>query len=618
MNMDANQTLQRWQWLMLLVLLLTATLQITDLDQTGLWADEGWTIAATDVRSPLDVINDWVAVDVHPPLFFIELYGWRQFVGDSIFELRYFSVMLTLMATAVMYQAGRTIFHNRLVGVLAALFFGMHDLVHVLTQEVRHYPQQQLMVALALWMFWRLWERPSRWRGVGFVLAATALLWSHYWGGFVLLAMGIFTLITRWHQIRPYLLAFTGVGLAFVPWLPILYEQITYERPGGLPHALDNSWTVFKTVAFQLAGTPEIFWLGLALFAFIGPLIWAGRLDFRKLHPGSSLLLLIIVITIGLSIWFNEYYPTLSFRSLAVTIPALSGLVAYAIYLFRPPERLVLVAFVIAQSLLTTSAGPVERAPWPEVSTFLAQHSTAEDLILMELDTDEYNVEYYLNQLTDQVAYAHTETERELNPDKYDLAAVLADYDSAWLAKLDWYFYDVRADLWAAGLRQVSPVISWEPYLGRPIEVIRYARLPAADTPPVMTIGDRFNLADVDVAVHPNWVTVNLLWQPQENPDDFYTVSVFLLNQGGIPSPDAQHDSYPLDGRSPTNDWQEDEFYFDSHTLFTDDLPNGTYQIGVKIYRAVNGDYSNLEILPPSTCADPDCTYAILETITLE
>lgn len=618
--MPSEREFLRWHWILVLaVLLLTAALQIIDLDNVSLWADEGWTIAATSEESPVDIITEWVAIDVHPPLFFLELYVWRQFTGDTIFEMRYFSVLITLMATTVTYKMGKSLFDSPLAGILAAFFFGVHDLVQVLTQEVRHYPQQQLMTALTLWMFWRFYQRPTRNRGIAFAIAGALLLWSHYWGGLVLVSIALFRLISRRQQLKPFLLSFIGIGLLFAPWLPALYGQITYERPDGLPHALDNSWIVYKTLAFQIIGIPEIFWLGLALFGFVGTAFVGKRINWRAIRPASGLLFLVIVLTVALSIASNEFYPTLSFRSLAVVVPALAGLVAYGLMLFRPRERFVLIIFIIAQSLFTTSAKPVERAPWPDVSRFLAQHSTSEDLVLFELDSDEYNVEYYLNQQTDQVAYEHSESDRERLGTDYRLEEELRDEDGVWMAKLDWYYYDIRSDLSRLGFTQVSPVISWEPYIGRPIEVIRFERLPGEEVEPVLTMDDRFALYRDSITIHPEWVTVNLLWQAQQDLDDFYTVSVFLLHESGrILTPGSQHDSYPLDGRSPTIDWTAGQFYFDSHALMTDDLPAGQYQVGLKVYRPLNGDYSNLEILPPSDCADDACTYAVLETIKLE
>ncbi len=61
--------------------------------QVSLWADEGWTIAATAETNPVHVVTEWVVPDVHPPLYFLALSGWRAFT--------YFSVLVSLLGIAV-------------------------------------------------------------------------------------------------------------------------------------------------------------------------------------------------------------------------------------------------------------------------------------------------------------------------------------------------------------------------------------------------------------------------------------------------------------------------------------------------------------------------------------
>jgi hypothetical protein len=609
----------RW-FAMLSVLLVTATRLIYQLDKIPLWADEGWTIATTAEKSPVNIITDWVAVDVHPPLFFLDLWMWRQFTGDTIFEMRYFGVLLVLIGTAVMFQVGKTMFRSELAGVLGAFLFGVHDLVRVLTQEVRHYPQQQLMVALGLWFYWRFWEKPSRNRAIAFAFAGAGMVWVHYWGGFILMSMGLHTLITRRKNLTPYLLGFVGVGLLFAPWLPVIYHQMTIERPNGLPHALANNWEVYKTIVFQLVGVPEILWLGLALFGIIGATTTWKR---PKIHSASGLVFLCVMLTLGLSILFNKFYATLSFRSLAVIIPPLSALIGYSITLFQSRERTVIISFVVLQSLLVMSAGPLPRAPWEEVADVLAKHSTQDEIILVELDTDEFAVEYYVDQLTPKVNYEHSESYHKAHPNQYPdyLDKILAEHDGVWIAKFGYNpDYDTRNDLTVRGYIQTASEVTWGRYAdGRPVNLYRFDKIDRDQTP-LISFGERFDLAKLSITQHPEWVTVNLVWSPEVAIDDFYTMSVFLFAEGrGIPTPGAQHDSYPFEGRSPTLGWEAGKYYFDSHVLSLEGLPQGTYQIGIKIYRAVNGDYSNLEILPPSrNCADEGCTYTLIQTITIE
>ncbi|MBI5930194.1 MAG: glycosyltransferase family 39 protein [Chloroflexi bacterium] len=602
--------------LMVAVLLLGAGVLMHSLTDTSLWADEGWTIAASGEDSPVEVISAWVADDVHPPLFFIGLWGWRQFTGDTLFEMRYYSVLLTLIGTAIMYRLGRAMF-SPMAGILAALFYTLHDLVIVLTQEVRHYPQQMMLTALAMWLYWRFWERPTRSRGVAFALAGTALIYSHYWGGFVLLTLGLHALITHRHNFRPYLVANLAIGVLYAAWLPVIYHQITLERPNGLPHALDNSWVVYKTLTYQLVGIPEVFWLVLAVVGILGTFSTADRKCWRP-TPASILPAAVIVLTVGLSLLLNTDYPSLSWRSLAVIIPSICLLAAHALAQFRWREQMVMVSFVLICALTTTSAGPVIRPPWPAMSDFLVTHSTRDDLILLELDTDEFAFDYYLDHSGADLRHVSTETKREANPAEFGvyLDQLLADETGVWVAKLDWPYYDIRGDLAARGFVPTATPITWPATVGRPIEAWRYDRPPQGE--PWATFDDVLQLFHPVVDAHANQITVNMLWSPNAKPAWNYTVSVFLLNtEGGLACPtDCQHDSYPFENRSPTLGWESGGLYFDSHSLNIANLPAGRYQIGMKVYYFTDTNFTQLQIAPSSDCsANPACEYIIVDTL---
>ncbi len=598
------------------VLLLGAGVLIHGLTDTSLWADEGWTIAASSEDSPVEIISVWVADDVHPPLFFVGLWGWRQFTGDTIFEMRYYSVLLTLIGTAIMFRLGRAMF-SPVAGILAALFYTLHDLVIVLTQEVRHYPQQLMLTTLAMWLYWRFWERPTRSKGIAFAIAGAALIYSHYWGGFVLLVLGLHALLTRRQNFRPYLVANLAIALFYAAWLPAIYHQITLERPNGLPHALDNSWVVYKTLAYQLVGIPEAFWLVLAMVGILGTFATPDRHRWRP-TPASMLPAAVAVVTVGLSLLLNTEYPSLSWRSLAVIIPSLCLLAAHALAQFRWREQWVMVTFVVIYALTTTSAGPVIRPAWPAMSDFLINHTTSADLILFELDTDEFAVGYYLDHSGADLRHVSTETKREIDPLHFGayLDQLLADETGVWVAKLDWPYYDIRGDLAARGFVPTAAPVTWPSYVGRPIEAWRYDRPPQGE--PRTTFDGVLQLFRPRVDAHADQITVNLLWSPNAKPAWNYTVSVFLLNMGGglACSEGCQHDSYPLENRSPTQNWEAGGLYFDSHTLNTPDLPAGQYQVGVKVYYFTDADFTQLTIAPASDCsANAACEFILLEPV---
>lgn len=605
-------------------LLLGFALFVTNLDGVDLWADEGWTIAASAESSPVDVVSEWVVPDVHPPLYFVALQTWRTVTGDTIFEMRYFSVMVSLLGIAFAYQAGRGIFSNR-AGLLAALFYALHDLVLVQTQEVRHYSGQMTMVALTLWLYWRFYRLPSRKRGIAFVLAAAALMYTHYWGAFIVLALGVQALITRVFPIfrgetpprfaddkRRLMLAFVAVGLLFLPWLPALIHQITLERPGGLPHALENTNWVMRVLLFQLFGVPEVFWIVLMVAGSLG----AFALAPRRWRPNSATLtvLLAVIVPPALSILINIAYPILSFRALAVIVPPAMILAAHGLSRFRLPEMLTVTAFVVVFSLTGTSARPIDRPDWPTIAEQATSHIGPGSAVLLENDTDEYALAYYVDQASD-VPVIHTEHVRDFTPEHFPdfFAESVASLEGAWIAKLGWPGEeggDIRPLMTSAGFVQSAPEVDYGMYNDRPILLWRMDRIP--QEPPTVTYGDLLRLyrPHVRLTGDGDHLVTSMLWSPLAAPPAEYRVSILVFRDGAVVT---NQDSMPLDGASPTTTWIADGWYYDSHAIPTADLSPGRYQIGVQVYAFTDETFSATENLSVDDCSDDaDCRFVFV------
>ena len=602
------------------------------LDKVALWADEGWTIGATNASDPLVTVRDWVAIDVHPPLFFIGLDGWRVFTGDTIFELRYFSVMVSMVGIAVAFRLGKSLYGTR-AGLFAGLFYALHDLIKVLTQEVRHYSGQMLLSTLTVWMYWRFWKQPTRGRGIAFVLAGTALIYTHYWGGFVLLGLAIHALITHRKNLKPFIYAFASIGLLYLPWIPVLIHQITLERPGGLPHALPNTSTVYAVLTFQLLGIPELLWVVLCVVGAVGMFtvkfdtiraVWRAW----KPTPATLLPLPVIILTPALSILLNNFYPTLSFRSLGVIVPLAIVLAAHGLSRFRLPEQTAVLVFIILFSLSKTGSTPLQRAPWEQIGAFMTQHATANDVILLELDTDVDPMAYYLSQAANQTDYVFSERVRETEPDAYPalMEATLSGHTGIWVAKLGWAELDgdVRGELMARGYVQTTPEIAYGAYLDEGgMFVWRLDRPP--QTAPLTVYSDPQNddnsdalmLRSAEVDAHPDGVTVNLLWSVETTPERDYTISAFVLGEDGT---FMNQDSAPFEGRSPTTTWTADGYYFDSHLIDTSALPAGVYQVGVAVYAFTDQTFTEIRNLSADDCRDApdDCRFIFIGTVTLE
>lgn len=582
-----------------------------DLDALGLWVDEGWTVSATNEVSLVDVTK-WVAEDVHPPLYFYLVYGWRQFTGDTVFEFRYLTVLTIVLSTAVVYRLGKSLFSEH-AGQISALLYILHDLVWVLGREARQYPLLQLLAALTVWQYWRFWHHPTRQRGLWFGLSGSALLWTNYWGGFMLLTLAIHALITRRNQLKPYILSFGGIGLSFSLWLPTLYTQLTEGIPDGLGHALPATPDGYESLLFQLVGIPEIFWLILALVGVFA--IWQWQTPREWFSSVSILLGLIIGLTVGLTLFINYEYPILSFRTLSIVIPFILVLIAHTLSRFRPAEQFVLVSILVVHSLATQSAEPPLHLPWADVADYVVAHATHDDEIVIEVRYDVYALRYYLEQNDPNQPYLMTEVDRvnyrnnQQTDFKEILEDLLVDVDGIWVTKHNSPVYDIRPRLEEVGFINTANII-WGPSSDWFIELWRFDRPPSEI---LSTFGAEMQIGRIKSEVRQDELTVNILWSPPVNPSQNYVVSVFLLDEVGFLK--TQHDSQPLEWTSSTTTWEANNWYFDSHILPITDLPAGAYQLGVKVYYFA--ETGAIQVMPLDDCAD-NCELWLAEQIIIE
>ena len=462
--------------LILGVLLLNAAIFIIGLNKLSLFVDEGWTTAVI-FSDDLGTVTDWLEDDVHPPLYFYMMYFWEKVAGDTIFALRYVAILQTLLTIAIIYKLTTTLF-NPVAGIVASLFFALHDLIAVLGQEIRHYPQSYLLVTLTLWLYWRFYQKTTFKRGLWFVLSGAAVLWTHYWGGFVLLAIGCHALFTR-KKLIPTTIASIIMGFLFLPWLPAIYTQVTEVRPDGLLHNLTNTWQDYKVLAYQIIGIPEIFW-GVLIVAGI-----FGAFRFRLLRPttASALPTLAFIVPIASSIVLNRYYPTLWYRSLVIVIPAMAILIGYAVSQFRLREQLFVIGFIILHSVSTTSATPPFRYPWVSVADYLVEHTNEDDIVLIDAWFETYAFLYYFEHGNPESDYLKVGIERVAQPDEEYLARFLETnlegYEGAWLILRhdDPFFRDL---LMSQGWEFIE-TIYWDPQPPWQIQLWHYER-PLVDT----------------------------------------------------------------------------------------------------------------------------------------
>lgn len=235
----------------------------------GFWIDEGLSVGISH-HGFLD-IPGVLRQDGSPPLYYMLLHVWMAVFGDGQATTHALSVAFAVLTVPIGFWAGWSLFGVR-AGTICALLFALNPFLTFYAQETRMYALVCLLSLLvaAFWTHAFVFRR----RGylVGFALALAALIYTHNWGLFlgagsvVALAPVLYAEHDRRGLVRDALLAYGGVGLLYLPWVPTLLFQAAHtgapwsERPGLTD--------VFDPISSILGG--KVVPLGLLLAAGAG------------------------------------------------------------------------------------------------------------------------------------------------------------------------------------------------------------------------------------------------------------------------------------------------------------------------------------------------------------
>lgn len=337
-----------------------------------LWYDELYSVF-TALGDPSQLWQAAVADRVHPPLFYIVLWGWLKLVEPTPTLLRLLPLACFALALGATWWAAGRIGLTARGRAVATLAVALNPIAFDAGADVRGYALLAALVAVMIGAIHPLSAEselePERRNFALLIAAAIAATWTHYFAWPTVAAIALVLLL---HQRRRDALLLVGItALAFAPWLMALMgadgnrvaAQIGWGNSLGLHDALILPGTL-------LAGRTPL--IAMAIAAVIG---WTLLLTALKRTPSRELTLLVaappaaVVVAslgLGLAIWEPRY--------LIGTVPPLALLLALWSDSISPLPRIAAVA------LLGLSAwGAVTpadwRIPWKQVTIALAARS---------------------------------------------------------------------------------------------------------------------------------------------------------------------------------------------------------------------------------------------------
>ncbi len=220
---------------MWVVLGLGLGLRLYRLGVQSIWYDEGVSLYLAGQTVP-DLIRH-TAADIHPPLYYLLLHFWTRLAGDSEFSAAFLSVIWGLLLVAFVYRVGMRLAGRR-AGLAAAALVALSPFNLWYSQEIRMYTLGALLGLAATWYGSRcVAEARNGAPGSGlgacalYALAAATGLYTLYYFAFLLIALNLWVV---WRILRRptgrgawvrWLAAQIAVVVLYAPWLPIAVRQ---------------------------------------------------------------------------------------------------------------------------------------------------------------------------------------------------------------------------------------------------------------------------------------------------------------------------------------------------------------------------------------------------------
>ncbi|MDY6877774.1 MAG: glycosyltransferase family 39 protein [Chloroflexota bacterium] len=327
--------------------LLAFALRLYRLNGQSIWVDEG--ISLHLATSSLAEIIANRAANIHPPLYFFLLKGWVTLAGTSIFSVRFFSALASLLQMAAIYTIARR-WLGQPTARVAALITALSPLSVIYAQEARVYALLPLIYLALLAITHELTHKPgphrrTMWLFLGIVEVIGLHL--HYMILFVVAYAGGWSLLTfwrerRWTDLRHWWTTQLLVGLASLPWLIAVLThwpavQARIQRGQGftesvpLDYLLSQVWVFHLTGLASAVGSPKV-----RLLASLTLLLLTVSLLLRLIRPATrrpaARLMAHWLIPLGSALLVWSVRPFSHPRYIALYAPGLTLLAAYAIH----------------------------------------------------------------------------------------------------------------------------------------------------------------------------------------------------------------------------------------------------------------------------------------------
>jgi mannosyltransferase len=215
------------------------------------WIDEGLSIGIA--RHGFFDIPGVLRQDGAPPLYYMLLHVWTSIFGTSEHDTHSLSLVFSTLTIPIGTWAGWSLF-GRWAGIVTGVLCAANPYLTTYAQETRQYSLVVLLSLMATTFFLFAFVQRRRKFIPFFAVSLAALLYTHIWSAFFVMAAGLVAGVLMWREralLRDALLGFGGAFLLYLPWLPTALYQVEHT---AAPWAQGPTWRAAQQIPQALAG----------------------------------------------------------------------------------------------------------------------------------------------------------------------------------------------------------------------------------------------------------------------------------------------------------------------------------------------------------------------------